>query len=99
LSAHFVIHRDSVLGQFVSCDQGASTFFSRERCNDLSIAIELKGGDTTTIESTQCETLEYSNIAPGRKTDPGSHFERARLKRDTALADQYFSYPKFSKTL
>jgi AmpD protein len=34
----------------------------------------------------------HSDIAPGRKTDPGPHFEWARLKRDTALADRYFPY-------
>jgi AmpD protein len=34
----------------------------------------------------------HSDIAPGRKTDPGPHFEWARLQRDTALADRYFPY-------
>jgi N-acetyl-anhydromuramoyl-L-alanine amidase len=41
----------------------------------------------------------HSDIAPGRKTDPGPHFEWSRLLRDTALADQYFPYLKFSRTL
>ena len=40
----------------------------------------------------------HSDIAPGRKTDPGPHFEWPRLQRDTALADQYFPYLKFFKT-
>ena len=40
----------------------------------------------------------HSDIAPGRKTDPGPHFEWTRLQRDTSLADRYFPYLKFSKT-
>ncbi len=34
----------------------------------------------------------HSDIAPGRKTDPGPHFDWVRLQRDTALADRYFPY-------
>jgi AmpD protein len=34
----------------------------------------------------------HSDIAPGRKTDPGPHFDWSRLQRDTALADRYFPY-------
>ncbi|WP_116136763.1 1,6-anhydro-N-acetylmuramyl-L-alanine amidase AmpD [Trinickia diaoshuihuensis] len=34
----------------------------------------------------------HSDIAPGRKTDPGPHFDWARLQRETALADRYFPY-------
>ena len=34
----------------------------------------------------------HSDIAPGRKTDPGQHFDWARLQRETALADRYFPY-------
>jgi AmpD protein len=34
----------------------------------------------------------HSDIAPGRKTDPGPHFDWDRLQRDTALADRYFPY-------
>jgi N-acetyl-anhydromuramoyl-L-alanine amidase len=121
VSAHFVIHRDGELEQFVSCDQrawhaGASNFFGRERCNDFSIGIELEGSDATTFEAAQYRTLSalvkalmahyeiqalagHSDIAPGRKTDPGPHFEWSRLQQDTTLADQYFPYLKFSKTL
>jgi AmpD protein len=36
----------------------------------------------------------HSDIAPGRKTDPGQHFDWARLQRDTALADRYFPYQR-----
>jgi AmpD protein len=121
VSAHFVIHRDGELEQYVSCDQrawhaGVSNFLGRERCNDFSIGIELEGSDTTVFEAVQYSTLGalvkalttrypidalagHSDIAPGRKTDPGPHFEWPRLQRETALADQYFPYLKFSKTL
>ncbi|AUT69578.1 1,6-anhydro-N-acetylmuramyl-L-alanine amidase AmpD [Paraburkholderia hospita] len=114
VSAHFVIHRDGVLEQYVSCDErawhaGASSFFGRERCNDFSIGIELEGSDASAFEAAQYETLAplvqalaahyaiealagHSDIAPGRKTDPGPHFDWPRLQRDTALADQYFPY-------
>ncbi len=58
VSAHFVIHRDGALEQYVSCNErawhaGASNFFGRERCNDFSIGIELEGSDTTAFEAAQ----------------------------------------------
>ena len=34
----------------------------------------------------------HSDIAPGRKTDPGPYFEWSRLQRDTQLPLQYFPY-------
>ncbi|MFM0006328.1 1,6-anhydro-N-acetylmuramyl-L-alanine amidase AmpD [Paraburkholderia dipogonis] len=120
VSAHFVIHRDGALEQFVSCNErawhaGPSNFFGRERCNDFSIGIELEGSDTTPFEAAQYRTLGalvsalkarypvaalagHSDIAPGRKTDPGPHFEWSRLQHDTSLDAQYFPYLKFSKT-
>ena len=63
VSAHFVIHRDGRLVQYVSCDArawhaGASSFEGRTRCNDYSIGIELEGTDRDTFESAQYETLE-----------------------------------------
>ena len=62
VSAHFVIHRDGALEQYVSCDErawhaGSSSFFGRERCNDFSIGIELEGSDATAFEAPQYETL------------------------------------------
>jgi N-acetyl-anhydromuramoyl-L-alanine amidase len=118
VSAHFVIHRDGVLEQFVSCNErawhaGVSSFFDRERCNDFSIGIELEGSDATAFDAAQYDLLGalvktlvsrypvealagHADIAPGRKTDPGPHFDWLRLQRDTALADRYFPYLKFS---
>lgn len=34
----------------------------------------------------------HSDVAPGRKTDPGSHFDWPRLARETGLPDRYFPY-------
>jgi AmpD protein len=34
----------------------------------------------------------HSDIAPGRKTDPGPHFDWVRLQRETSFPDQYFPY-------
>ncbi|MDY0330537.1 MAG: 1,6-anhydro-N-acetylmuramyl-L-alanine amidase AmpD [Thiomonas sp.] len=62
VSAHFVVRRDGVLTQYVSCDRrawhaGASRFAGRERCNDFSIGIELEGSDDEPFEAEQYETL------------------------------------------
>jgi N-acetyl-anhydromuramoyl-L-alanine amidase len=116
VSAHFVIHRDGALEQFVSCNErawhaGVSSFFGRERCNDFSIGIELEGSDTTAFEPAQYVTLAalvkalaahypvdalagHADIAPGRKTDPGPHFDWSRLQRDTQLGNAFFPYLK-----
>ncbi|MEX3954442.1 1,6-anhydro-N-acetylmuramyl-L-alanine amidase AmpD [Trinickia sp. EG282A] len=34
----------------------------------------------------------HSDVAPGRKTDPGPCFDWPRLARDAGLADRYFPY-------
>ncbi len=114
VSAHFVIHRDGALEQFVSCNErawhaGVSSFFGRERCNDFSIGIELEGSDASAFEAAQYATLAalvntlavrypiealagHSDIAPGRKTDPGPYFDWTRLQRDTQLGHTFFPY-------
>ncbi|MGF6756499.1 1,6-anhydro-N-acetylmuramyl-L-alanine amidase AmpD [Paraburkholderia sp. GAS42] len=38
----------------------------------------------------------HSDIAPGRKTDPGPHFEWQRLQHDCALPARYFPYLSLS---
>jgi AmpD protein len=62
VSAHFLIERDGVLTQFVSCldrawHAGASEFEGRPRCNDYSIGIELEGTDFSSFEAPQYATL------------------------------------------
>ena len=62
VSSHFLIRRNAVPVQFVSCDRrawhaGLSTFEGRERCNDFSIGIELEGDDFSAFEPRQYTTL------------------------------------------
>jgi len=117
VSAHFVVQRDGVLTQYVSCDRrawhaGVSTFFGRTRCNDFSIGIELEGSDDAPFEPAQYDTLialgselllryplrwvvGHSDIAPGRKTDPGTGFDWRRLKNGLALPAEAFPFQRF----
>ncbi|AOJ00883.1 N-acetyl-anhydromuranmyl-L-alanine amidase [Burkholderia mayonis] len=116
VSAHFLIRRDGVLIQFVSCDvrawhAGASSFFGRERCNDFSIGIELEGADDVAFDAPQYATLAalaralaahypidafagHEHVAPGRKTDPGPHFDWQRFSDDAGFPARYFPYRK-----
>jgi len=117
VSAHFVVHRDGALTQFVSCDwrawhAGVSAFEGRPRCNDFSIGIELEGSDDVVFEDAQYDTLialgsdlllryplravvGHSDIAPGRKTDPGTGFDWRRLKNGLALPAAAFPFRSF----
>lgn len=102
VSSHFLIRRDGVLLQFVSCAErawhaGESSWRGRTRCNDFSIGVELEGTDVRPYTARQYRMLArlvralcvrygirsiagHSDIAPGRKTDPGPGFDWARLE-------------------
>lgn len=71
---------------------GVSSWRGRSRCNDFSVGIELEGTDAAPFEDAQYATLvaliarlglrdlaAHSDVAPGRKTDPGARFDWARL--------------------
>lgn len=58
VSAHFVIHRQGRVRQFVSCDDrawhaGRSNWQGRDDCNDFSIGIELEGLEGECFEPEQ----------------------------------------------
>ena len=62
VSAHFLIRRNGVILQFVSCDRrawhaGISSWNGMERCNDFSIGIELEGSDDVAFEDAQYVAL------------------------------------------
>ncbi len=64
VSSHFVIERNGVVNQFVSCDNmayhaGVSSFGGREKCNHFSIGIELEGCDFEPFTDEQ-----YSSLIP-----------------------------------
>ncbi len=62
VSSHFVIRRDGLLLQFVSCDDrawhaGASHWRGRDNCNDDSIGVELEGLEGDTFTPAQYQAL------------------------------------------
>jgi len=62
VSAHFVINRNGVPVQYVSCDRcawhaGRSTFADQQECNDFSIGIELEGIESEVYTTRQYRTL------------------------------------------
>lgn len=101
VSAHFFLRRDGELVQFVPIQRrawhaGASRWRGRERCNDISVGVELEGVDTDPFDAVQYarlvtlirrlrelaplrELAAHSDLAPGRKSDPGARFDWSRL--------------------
>ena len=101
VSAHFLVHRDGALVQFVPIQRrawhaGVSSWRSRASCNDFSIGVELEGCDDDAFSPAQYDALAalaralraalplrdfaaHSEIAPGRKTDPGPRFDARRF--------------------
>jgi AmpD protein len=106
VSAHFLVRRDGELVQFVPVHRrawhaGASRWRGRERCNDISVGIELEGTDGDEFTPAQYRRLgtlvralravlplrqcaAHSDVAPGRKSDPGARFDWTRFLADLA---------------
>ena len=62
VSAHFLIRRDGTLIQLVACAKrawhaGASSWRGRERCNDVSVGVELEGADDQAFTGPQYACL------------------------------------------
>ncbi len=62
VSAHFLIRRDGDLIQLVACAKrawhaGVSSWRGRERCNDVSVGVELEGADDQAFTGPQYACL------------------------------------------
>lgn len=62
VSAHFLVRRSGELVQFVPAGRrawhaGASSWRSRERCNDFSVGVELEGADDMRYDDAQYRVL------------------------------------------
>ena len=67
---------------------GASSWRGRQRCNDFSLGVELEGAEGDSFTPAQYQGLvsltrrlrlrevaAHSDVAPGRKADPGAGFD------------------------
>ena len=103
VSAHLLIQRSGAVLQFVNFNDrawhaGDSSFEGRGNCNDFSIGIELEGSDEDPYSVlliahypglSARNIAGHSEIAPGRKTDPGPAFDwqryRAQLEKESPV--------------
>jgi AmpD protein len=103
VSSHFLIERDGVVTQFVSCHDrawhaGVSRFEERNACNDFSIGIELEGTDDLPYTELQYESLgeivqELKAHYPLKAVRGHCHVAPGR-KTDPGAA---FDWPRFAK--
>lgn len=68
VSSHYLISREGIVTQFVSCDArawhaGVSVCLGRQNCNDFSIGIELEGTDFVDFEPCQYDALTRLLVA------------------------------------
>jgi N-acetyl-anhydromuramoyl-L-alanine amidase len=83
VSSHLLVRRDGGVVQYVpfhlrAWHAGASNYCGRERCNDFSVAIFALCATYPSLSPRH--VTGHSDIAPGRKTDPGPAFDWPRLR-------------------